>query len=207
LNHITGEEASEDMQVLVRMVSINSKPTQALFDSGASHSFMSRKFTLEHNFPIRIIPTPFIIDAPGAILVSKEVVNLAQLEVSGLIFMVNFVVIDLEDLDVIIGMNWMTKHDAIIRCNPHSIELRHPSGKRVNLYLHAKLGSQLHALNATIVPELEAIPVCANFWMFFSKNCQGRLPTGKWSLLLSYSPERPRYLKDLIACLLMNQLN
>ena len=66
---------------------------------------MSRKFALEHNFPIRNIPTPFVIDAPGATLVSKEVVNLAQLEDSGQIFMVNLVVIDLEDLDVIIGMN------------------------------------------------------------------------------------------------------
>ena len=105
LNHITAEEPKDDVQVLVGMVSINSKPTRALFDSGASHSFMSRKFALEHNFPIRNISTPFVIDAPGATLVSMEVVNLAQLEVSGLIFMVNFVVIDLEDLDVIIGMN------------------------------------------------------------------------------------------------------
>jgi hypothetical protein len=85
------------MQVLVGMVFINSKLTRALFDFGASHSFMSRKFALEHNSPIRIIPTPFIIDAPGATLISKEVVNLAQLEVSGLIFMVNLLVIDLED--------------------------------------------------------------------------------------------------------------
>jgi len=123
LNHITAEEASEDMQVLVGMVSINSKPTRALFDSGASHSFMSKKFAIEHNFPIWVVPTPFIINAPGATLVSKEVVNLTQLEVSGLNFMVNFVVIDLEELDVIIGMNWMTKHDGIIRGNPHSIEL------------------------------------------------------------------------------------
>ena len=66
---------------------------------------MSRKFSLEHKFPIQIVPTSFLIDAPGATLVSKEVINLAQLEVSGLIFMVNLVVIDLEDLDVIIGMN------------------------------------------------------------------------------------------------------
>ena len=151
------------MQVLVGMVSMNSKPTRALFDSGASHSFMSRKFALKHNFPIRNIPTPFVIDAPGATLVSKEVVNLAQLEVSGLILMVNLVVIDLEDLDVIIRMNWMTKHDGIIWCSHHSIGLGHPSGKRVNLYLHEKLGSQLHALNATIVPELEAIPVVCEF--------------------------------------------
>ena len=76
---------------------------------------MSRKFAIEHNFSIRVVPTPFIIDAPGTILVSKEVVNIVQLEVSGLNFMVNFVVIDLEELDVIIGMNWMTKDDGVIR--------------------------------------------------------------------------------------------
>ena len=75
------------------------------------------------------MPTPFIIDAPGATLVSKEVVNLAQLEVSGLKFIVSLVVIDLEELDVIIGMNWMTKHHEVIRCDPRSIELRHPTGK------------------------------------------------------------------------------
>jgi len=176
------------MQVLVDIVSINSKPTRALFDSGASHSFMSRKFALEHNFPIRNIPTPFVIDAPGATLVSKEVVNLAQLEVSGLIFMVKFVVIDLEDLDVIIGMNWMTKHDGIIRCNPHSIELRHPSGKRVYLYLHMKLCSQLHALNAIIMPELEAIPVVCEFPDVFSEELPGMPPDREVEFVIELLP-------------------
>jgi hypothetical protein len=65
--------------VLVGMVSLNSINTHALFDSGASHSFMSRKFTFEHQFPIRKVPMPFHIDAPGATLVTHEVVNLAQL--------------------------------------------------------------------------------------------------------------------------------
>jgi hypothetical protein len=53
--------------VLVDMVSLNSINTRALFDSGASHSFMSRKFAFEHQFPIRKVPIPFHIDAPGAI--------------------------------------------------------------------------------------------------------------------------------------------
>jgi len=176
------------MQVLVGMVSINSKPTRALFDSGASHSFMSRKFAIEHNFSIRVVPTPFIIDAPGATLVSKEVVNLAQLEVSGLNFMVNFVVIDLEELDVIIGMNWMTKHDGVIRCDPRSIELRHPSGVRVNLYLHEKLGSQLHALNATILLELEAIMVVCEFPDVFPEELPGMPPDREVEFVIELLP-------------------
>jgi hypothetical protein len=42
LNHITAEEANEDEHVLVGMVSLNSINNRELFDSGASHSFMSR---------------------------------------------------------------------------------------------------------------------------------------------------------------------
>jgi hypothetical protein len=75
---------------------------------------MSRKFAFEHHFPFRKVPIPFHIDAPGATLVTHEVVNLAELDVVGLTFIVNFVVIDLEDFDIIISMNWMTKHDGVI---------------------------------------------------------------------------------------------
>ena len=135
------------------------------------------------------MPTPFIIDAPRATLVSKEVVNLAQLEVSGLNFMVNFVVIDLEELDVIIGMNWMTKHDGVIRCDPRSIELRHPSGVRVNLSLHEKLDSQLHALNATILPELEAIPVVCEFPDIFPEELPGMPPDREVEFVIELLPE------------------
>jgi hypothetical protein len=78
LNHITAEEANDDELVLIGMVSLNSINTRTLFDFGASHSFMSRKFAFEHQFSIRKVPIPFYIDAPGATLVTHEVVNLAQ---------------------------------------------------------------------------------------------------------------------------------
>ena len=90
LNHISTEEASEDEQVLVGMVSINSIYTRALFDFGASHSFMSIRFAIEHQFSIRKVHTPFHIDAPGATLVTNEVVNLAHLDVMGLTFSISF---------------------------------------------------------------------------------------------------------------------
>jgi len=160
LNHISTEEASEDEQVLVGMVSINSINTQALFDFGASHSFMSRRFAIEHQFSIRKVHTPFHIDAPSTTLVTNEVVNIAHLDVMGLTFSINFLIIDLEDLDVIIGMNWMSRHDGVIRCNPHSIELKHPSQVRVILFLHKKGGPKLYALNAIVIPELRGNSGC-----------------------------------------------
>ena len=82
----------------------------------------------------------------------------------------------------------MTKYDGIIRCNPHSIELRHPSGKRVYLYLHEKLGSQLHALNATIVPELEANPVVCEFPDVFPKELPGMPPDREVKFVIELLP-------------------
>jgi hypothetical protein len=188
LNHITAEEANEDEHVLVGMVSLYSVNTWALFDSDASHSFMSRKSTFEHQFPIRKVPIPFHIDAPGATLVTHEVVNLAQLEVVGLTFIVNFVVIDLEYFDIIIDMNWMTKHDGVIRCNPRSIEHKHPSGSRVVLSLHGKSGPQLYTLNAHVKPELEAIPVVCEFPDVFPEELPGMPPDREVEFVIELIP-------------------
>ena len=82
----------------------------------------------------------------------------------------------------------MTKHDGIIQCNPHSIELRHPSGKRVNHYLHEKLDSQLHALNATIIPELEAIPVVCEFPDAFPEELLGMPPDREVEFVIELLP-------------------
>ena len=97
-------------------------------------------------------------------------------------------VIDLKELDVIIGMNWMTKHDGVIRCNPRSIELRHPSGVRVNLYLYEKLDSQFHALNATILPELETIPVVCEFPDVFAEELPGMPPDREVEFVIELLP-------------------
>ena len=97
-------------------------------------------------------------------------------------------VIDLEELDIIIGMNWMTKHDGVIRCNPRSIEFRYSFGVRVNLYLPEKLGSQLHALNATILPELEAIPVVCEFPDVFPEELPGMPPDREVEFVIELLP-------------------
>jgi hypothetical protein len=188
LNHITAEEANEDEHVLVGVVSLNSINTQALFDSSASHSFMSRKFAFEHQFPIGKVPIPFHINAPSATLVTHEVVNLAQLEVVGLTFILNFMAIDLKDFDIIIGMNWMTKHDGVTRCNPRSIELKHPSGSRVVLSLRGKSSPQLYTLNAHVKPELEAILVVCEFSDVFPEELLGMPPYWEVEFVIELLP-------------------
>lgn len=37
------------------------------------------------------------------------------------------------DIDVILGMDWLTKHKGLISCFPRSVNLEHPSGMRVQV--------------------------------------------------------------------------
>ena len=48
------------------MFTIDSHPAYVLFDSGASHSFMSMGFTQRHNISTMAIPIAYRIRTPGA---------------------------------------------------------------------------------------------------------------------------------------------
>src|SRR3954469_21599186 len=49
VNHVTLKEAQEDTKVVLGTLTVNSKSASVLFDSGASHSFLSEKFALLHD--------------------------------------------------------------------------------------------------------------------------------------------------------------
>ena len=66
---------------------------------------------------------------------SNQIVSQARIEIAGLEFLANLIVLKLgNDVDVILGMKWMVKHQCVIRCVPRSVEIRHLSGKSVTLY-------------------------------------------------------------------------
>ena len=48
------------------MFAIDSHPADVLFDSGASHSFMSMGFAHRHNIPLTVIPFAYRISTLGA---------------------------------------------------------------------------------------------------------------------------------------------
>ena len=52
--------------MMVGMFTIDSHPAYVLFDSGASHSFMSKGFVDRHNIPLMAIPYAYRICTLGA---------------------------------------------------------------------------------------------------------------------------------------------
>jgi hypothetical protein len=55
VNHVAVEEAQEAPDVVIGTFSVNDISTVVLFDSGASHSFISTAYGEKHNLPIALL--------------------------------------------------------------------------------------------------------------------------------------------------------
>ena len=60
------EEILQNEPVLAGMFTIDSHPAYVLFDSGASHSFMSMGFVERHNLSLLTIPYAYKICTTGS---------------------------------------------------------------------------------------------------------------------------------------------
>ena len=52
-------------RVALGMVLVNSHPATVLFDTGASHSFISAKFVKKHKLGTGMMKTPMLVKSPG----------------------------------------------------------------------------------------------------------------------------------------------
>ena len=130
---------------------------------------------------------PYHIESPGGEIISRNFLDRVPILIEGAIFQANLLVLDQMGLDVILGMNWLGKHDGVIKCGPHTINLLHPSGNRVLLSL-AKMESCLYALPNTKVTALEDIPVVCEYPDVFLEELPGMPPDREVKFVIELKP-------------------
>jgi hypothetical protein len=62
---VTVETVTEDADIVYGMFLINSIPASILFDSGASHSFVTKSFVEKHNISNYPLKRKLLIRSPG----------------------------------------------------------------------------------------------------------------------------------------------
>ena len=58
-------QAEESTDVIMGNLSVNDIPAKVLFDTGASHSFISRPFVVMHDLVTQVLPRPLSIVSPA----------------------------------------------------------------------------------------------------------------------------------------------
>jgi hypothetical protein len=71
VNYTTMEDIPEGEQVLAGTFSLNRHPATVLFDSGASHDFISNACTQKHQLVTEHIIIPYLICTPGGNIATK----------------------------------------------------------------------------------------------------------------------------------------
>jgi hypothetical protein len=51
----------------------------------------------------------------------------------GQLFTAYLTVLESTGIDVILGMEWLAKHNRMVSCKPRFIQLEHPSGTKVRI--------------------------------------------------------------------------
>jgi hypothetical protein len=65
VNNLAIEEAQEAPVVVLGMLFVNATSTVVLFNSGASHSFISIAYVEKHNLPIALLKSQMIVSSRG----------------------------------------------------------------------------------------------------------------------------------------------
>jgi hypothetical protein len=73
VNHMTSDEAQQAPDVVLGMFLANSHPATILFDSGASHSFISSSFVVKHSLPIATMKHTMLVSSPGGEMRTKHI--------------------------------------------------------------------------------------------------------------------------------------
>jgi hypothetical protein len=101
-------------EVLVGTFFLNERPIIILFDSEASHDFMSSTYGKKAKLSLVATRAPYVISTPRYRVDADQIVQKVPLELSGRIFSTNLIVLSGQGIDVILGMSWMKMHKIVL---------------------------------------------------------------------------------------------
>jgi hypothetical protein len=104
-----------------------------LFDSGASHSFISSSFVEKHNISTVLLKTPMVTRTPGGDIKCQLGCSRVRIILSGVEFLEDLVVLKSKGIDVILGMDWL-HHHGLISCADKVVHLTNPDGVQVTCH-------------------------------------------------------------------------
>jgi hypothetical protein len=125
------EEAQEASDVVFGMFFINATSAVVLFDSEASHSFISAAYVEKHNLPIALLKCQMTVSSLGGDMPARQLCHNVNLKIRVLDFVANLIILDSKGIDVILGMDWLSKHKVLIDCAKKSIKLTTLDGKEL----------------------------------------------------------------------------
>ncbi|GKE18694.1 putative reverse transcriptase domain-containing protein, partial [Tanacetum coccineum] len=143
---------------------LNNHYAFVLFDSGSDRSFVDTRFSSMLDIdPVKIDTSYEVELVDGRIVSTNTILKGCTLNLVNHLFEIDLMPIELGTFDVIIGMDWLVKHDAVIVCDEKVVHI--PYGNKT-----------LTVEKETEGEAIEDVPVIRDFPKAFSDELTGLPP-------------------------------
>jgi hypothetical protein len=197
---VTTEEAQQAQDVVLDMFLASSHPATVLFDSRASHSFISSSFVVKHHLPITIMKQTMLVSSPRGEMRTKHICPTISITIRGVDFLTNLIVLDSKGIDIILGMEWLRKYDGVILCAKRAIRLTKGDDTIVefNVAIQAEQVSLLNKVQGNYLNEIKVVQEHPDV---FPEDLPGMLPDRDIEFIIELLPGMPLSLRGHIGCL------
>ncbi|XP_068467087.1 uncharacterized protein [Phaseolus vulgaris] len=182
---MSGAEASQSGNLVQGLCYIAGRCVKVLFDSGVTHSFVSSLCVDELGLLVKELSFELLVSTPasGKVLTSTVCLECPVI-VEGRKFKINLICLPLQDLDVILGMDWLSANHILIDCSQQKIVFSDSNDSYVmsaqNVWSELKEGSRcfviLTQMGVKNDKEISSIHVVKDFMDVFPEEIPGLPP-------------------------------
>jgi hypothetical protein len=187
VNLTTLSELPVGAPIMTGTFSINHQPVLVLFDSGATHSFISMDCGTKVGLDISSINEAYRIITPGGKILSNQICRKVPIQLGSHLNKTDLLVLDLQGMDVLLGMNWMTQNQVSLDISSRTVEINFPEFEPTILYLPPRECVNSCTYAATGI-KLKDIPVVCEYLDVFPNDLPGIPPDQDVEFIIELQP-------------------
>jgi hypothetical protein len=167
--------------------SINHQPVIILFDSGATHSFISSKCGTKVGLDIYPTKGAYMIATPGGKIASNQIYRKVPIQLGSILIKTDLLLLDLDGMDVLLGMDWMTRRRVTLDISSRAMEINSPEHDTTILYLPQWECSNYCAYAVEEI-KLKDIPIVCEYPDVFPNDLPGMPPDRDVEFIIELQP-------------------
>jgi hypothetical protein len=125
VNFTTLAELPDGAPIISGTFSIHHNPVVTLFDSGATHRFISDNCGTRIGLDLCPTKGSYTISTPGGRITSNKMVKSVPIQLGSKLIKTDLVLLNLEGIDVILGTNWRIEHRVLLDISSELLRLTH----------------------------------------------------------------------------------
>jgi hypothetical protein len=187
VNFNTLSELPEGAPVMTGTFTLHHHPAIILFDSGATHSFISTRFGTKIGLDFYPTNGTYMITTSGGRIASNQICRGVPIQLGSTLIRTALILLNLEGMDILLGMDWMTRHRVSLDIFSRIVEINSSEYGHTILHLPQQeyISSCVYAIEGI---KLEDIPIVCEYPDAFPDDVLGMPPDRDVEFVIELQP-------------------